>query len=691
MTKIDILKIVGSNLVWQTFLICAVLYIALRLIPKDKAELRYRVSLFSLFACIGLAFLPFMPNIAPKISPAPITATVVNTQMDALSTAPIQTPVAADVIAPTVQTPIVGKHIFTSSLIMLWLAGSALFLARLMSAGYTAMLWRTRATPLTARPELSLSKLIRIYESADVSAPMVCGLFTPALLVPTGYLSGADTDRVRTVCEHEIAHIVRGDLWVNFAQRLALAMLWWCAPLYWVNSNINIEREKLCDDRAAQVTGKGRALAHALVDLAEAKLRHPTPVLALSAVSGKNKISARIERLYDNSKSGSMSAGRLILCVGLLPLALLAMAITTPRIINAPAFAHEPVDIMSTNYGPLSFAQAQLYHAVQTQNLKAAKQLIADGISPNIVFRGEGTPLIEAVRNRDVDMIALLLGAGADVNLTSPSDGSPLIAAASLGYHDMVSLLVSNGADINLSSRGDGNPLIASALAGETTTAALLISLGANVNAQIQGDETPLTNAAQSGHISIVKLLVENGADVNLGMWADTQNGRKWRTPLGEAKINKHEHIASYLTAHGAQYITKPLPTSSIKIVEGRMTSRYGYFRKAHGKIHLGVDMAAKIGTPIYAPAKAKVIIATDLYLDNPKWGKVVVIETEGGVTTIFAHLNSYDVNVGDNITAGMQIAQVGNTGKSTGPHVHIATMIDGRHVDPAHVWIGLD
>jgi len=132
-------------------------------------------------------------------------------------------------------------------------------------------------------------------------------------------------------------------------------------------------------------------------------------------------------------------------------------------------------------------------------------------------------------------------------------------------------------------------------------------------------------------------------------------------------------------------------PEKHTKIVTGRMTSKFGTVRKKFGgKMHKGIDIANNIGTPVFSPQDALIIQAADTYKESTKWGKVVVIETKGGVQTIFAHLDGYSVSAGQTIKAGTQIGQMGNTGNSTGPHVHIGTLVNGQYVDPLTVWPSL-
>lgn len=126
-------------------------------------------------------------------------------------------------------------------------------------------------------------------------------------------------------------------------------------------------------------------------------------------------------------------------------------------------------------------------------------------------------------------------------------------------------------------------------------------------------------------------------------------------------------------------------------MVTGRLTSKFGPapdpFKKGKTRNHFGIDIAAPTGTPVYAPANGIVRAATGAYKGNPKYGNVVVLETDGGVMTMLAHLDGYTVVPGQAVTKGMQIATVGSSGKSTGPHVHIETQKDGKRIDPETIW----
>ncbi len=117
--------------------------------------------------------------------------------------------------------------------------------------------------------------------------------------------------------------------------------------------------------------------------------------------------------------------------------------------------------------------------------------------------------------------------------------------------------------------------------------------------------------------------------------------------------------------------------------VEGYITSDFGGrpdpFTGADST-HNGLDIGAVTGTPIYAASGGKVIQASD---KKNGYGKCVIIEHSSGFRTLYAHCSTLLVNEGQYVSVGQQIAKVGSTGRSTGPHLHYSIIIDGKYVDP--------
>jgi murein DD-endopeptidase MepM/ murein hydrolase activator NlpD len=97
-------------------------------------------------------------------------------------------------------------------------------------------------------------------------------------------------------------------------------------------------------------------------------------------------------------------------------------------------------------------------------------------------------------------------------------------------------------------------------------------------------------------------------------------------------------------------------------------------------RFHNGIDLAGPIGTPIGA-AMPGTVVHTEAQTGN--YGKFVIVRHDGGFQTLYAHLDSFAVRKGQYVSQGQTIGSMGNTGRSTGPHLHFSIIRNGSFVDP--------
>ena len=113
------------------------------------------------------------------------------------------------------------------------------------------------------------------------------------------------------------------------------------------------------------------------------------------------------------------------------------------------------------------------------------------------------------------------------------------------------------------------------------------------------------------------------------------------------------------------------------------VTSRYGWRRDPmNGELsfHTGIDLRADTGTTVMAALDGVISVVSENWL----YGKYIIISHDNGYKTLYAHLNSYSVRQGDRVARGRKIGEAGNTGYSTGPHLHFSIYDkNGRLVNP--------
>ena len=105
-------------------------------------------------------------------------------------------------------------------------------------------------------------------------------------------------------------------------------------------------------------------------------------------------------------------------------------------------------------------------------------------------------------------------------------------------------------------------------------------------------------------------------------------------------------------------------------------------------KNHGGTDIAASYGSAIYAADSGRVVSSSDGW--NGGWGNYVMIDHGNGMQTLYAHMSSRAVSVGQTVSRGQTIGYVGSTGMSTGPHLHFEMYVNGSRIDPQTKYPGM-
>jgi murein DD-endopeptidase MepM/ murein hydrolase activator NlpD len=133
--------------------------------------------------------------------------------------------------------------------------------------------------------------------------------------------------------------------------------------------------------------------------------------------------------------------------------------------------------------------------------------------------------------------------------------------------------------------------------------------------------------------------------------------------------------------------LRQPPPRASIPLgwpLLARVGDRFGV---RGSRFHAGVDLLASAGTAVLAAAPGRVTWA---HRKAGGWGLLVIIRHQAGVRTLYAHLESVAVHVGDWVAGGTELGRVGATGDATGPHLHFEVRVKGAAVDPLTALVRL-
>ena len=146
--------------------------------------------------------------------------------------------------------------------------------------------------------------------------------------------------------------------------------------------------------------------------------------------------------------------------------------------------------------------------------------------------------------------------------------------------------------------------------------------------------------------------------------------------PTFKALFNSWKKLDSLTDAVIAVPSDKPVKLAEFMSAYGRRSDPF----ERRMRMHEGIDLAAPLGTPIYATADG---VVTTAGWHNGGYGKLVKVDHGRGIETRYAHLSSIAVQPGQRVTRGQQVGRMGSTGRSTGSHLHYEVRIDGRAVNP--------
>lgn len=187
------------------------------------------------------------------------------------------------------------------------------------------------------------------------------------------------------------------------------------------------------------------------------------------------------------------------------------------------------------------------------------------------------------------------------------------------------------------------------------------------LNAHLDGHPQTITFEVMPKHYAVQRLTIRNKAMVTLSQ-ADLARVKRERKRIDAV----YDHWTP--TRHACLPFSLP--------VRGVETSPFGVQRILNGKPrapHSGIDIAARAGTPVHAPAAGVVALVGHFFFN----GRTVIIDHGQGLVSVYVHLSKIMVHPGQHVRRGEIIANVGSSGRTTGADLHWTVTLNGSKIDP--------
>ena len=203
----------------------------------------------------------------------------------------------------------------------------------------------------------------------------------------------------------------------------------------------------------------------------------------------------------------------------------------------------------------------------------------------------------------------------------------------------------------------------------------------AAVPLRAKGNSAPMRIMADGRQVTAAKIKIIPGKygvrRLTVSKKFNTMTDEQWRQYQHDQALIKAVFDKYTPRRHWSGPFIRPVP--------GKVVSQFGRRSIVNGKEkspHGGVDLRGATGTPIEAPADGLVVVLLDHYFG----GKTMVVDHGQGIVTCYLHLSKALVKQGQYVRKGDVIAEVGATGRVTGPHLHYGVVINGVKTDPL-VW----
>ena len=266
------------HFIWQAVVVFAFVTVVRSLIHPVHCQVRYLLSVLGL---VALLFFPLLTLGYYTVNPDAILA--LQDQVSQVDGATVASPEATNLVG---QLDVVFQAVFSwfdnhrTIWLGAWLVGFLVLVLRLsLSLGHCIRLRRSLqplppAMQIVAdqlKTKLGLTQLVMIGASKEITQAVATGVIRPVVLVPAAWVTQLPVSAVEAVLAHELSHVKRWDLWVNFFQRFIETVFFFHPLVWWLSRRISNEREICCDRLAVRITGQPLRYVETLAHVAGTK------------------------------------------------------------------------------------------------------------------------------------------------------------------------------------------------------------------------------------------------------------------------------------------------------------------------------------------------------------------------------------------------------------------------------------
>jgi beta-lactamase regulating signal transducer with metallopeptidase domain len=291
------------NSFFEGLVLAAVVWMAMRLVPRQNAGTRFSLWMAALLSIATLPVIEMLTRVD-----RPVTSSLSHVSL----TLPASWGMA-----------LFGLWALIAFFLLARVIVGIAQLIRLRPSAEEVDFSSLHALPCQTLIEFQQYRAVSLCVSDHVSVPTAVGLYRPAVVLPKWTLAELSPADLNSVLVHELAHLRRRDDWTNLVQKLVRAVFFFHPAVWWIENRLSLEREMACDEHVLANTADPRAYAECLVSLAERGFLHRAMAMAQGAVHRVKECSVRVAQILNGGASRTARASRVTLFTGASGLVLL--------------------------------------------------------------------------------------------------------------------------------------------------------------------------------------------------------------------------------------------------------------------------------------------------------------------------------------------------------------------------------